>query len=174
MPRQYHQGRLHNHPSLTAEGVAPPTKTSRTPADQTTTACATMKGMPTPEQNTVLELNESLLEAIGSSDWERYAALCAEDLTCFEPEARGQQVSGLAFHKFYFENGGHLGAHNSTLSSPKVRMLGTKAAVVSYVRLVQRLENGGPTTQAWEETRVWQNTDGVWKCVHFHRSASGK
>ncbi len=46
------------------------------------------------------------------------------------------------------------------------------AAIVSYVRLNQRVDaEGRPTTAAVEETRVWQKIDGQWRHVHFHRSA---
>jgi calcium/calmodulin-dependent protein kinase (CaM kinase) II len=50
-------------------------------------------------------------------------------------------------------------------------MLGDDAAVISYVRLVQKLDaHGVPVTVTTEETRVWQRKDGRWKHVHFHRS----
>ena len=35
-------------------------------------------------------------------------------LTCFEPEARGNLIEGMDFHKFYFDNGrSHLGCVGS-------------------------------------------------------------
>jgi len=44
-------------------------------------------------------------------------------------------------------------------------------AIVTYVRLVQSTSTGaGPTTSAYEETRVWQMQHGKWRHVHFHRS----
>ena len=30
--------------------------------------------------------------------------LCSPSMTAFEPEARGNLVEGMAFHKFYFDN----------------------------------------------------------------------
>lgn len=119
----------------------------------------------------LLALNQRLLESIVAGDWATYAALCDESLTCFEPEARGQQVEGMAFHRYYFDLGGAKGPTNTTMASPRVRMLGPDAAVVSYVRLVQKLSaEGSPITAAAEETRVWQRTAAGWKHVHFHRS----
>ena len=56
------------------------------------------------------------------------------------------------------------------MASPHVRVMG-EAAVVSYVRLNQRLSgDGAPVTRAVEETRVWQKIKGQWRHVHFHRS----
>ncbi|MGE0757302.1 MAG: DUF4440 domain-containing protein [Pirellulaceae bacterium] len=119
----------------------------------------------------LLSLTQELLSAIGSKDWNRYAELCDESLTCFEPEARGHLVAGLEFHRYYFGLSGSGGQRNTTLSSPHVRVMGDHAAVVSYVRLVQYLDgNGQPQTAEVEETRVWEKRQGKWKHVHFHRS----
>lgn len=49
--------------------------------------------------------NQSLLEAIMGGDWATYEMLCDKTLTCLEPEAPGQVVVGLDFHKFYFASG---------------------------------------------------------------------
>lgn len=121
----------------------------------------------------VLQQNRRLLEAIATADWETYEALCADDLTAFEPEARGQRVEGLPFHRFYFDLPGGDGAVNTTLVEPRVRLLGEAAAVVTAVRLVQRQTESGPATASFEETRVWERRDGRWVHVHFHRSANG-
>jgi calcium/calmodulin-dependent protein kinase (CaM kinase) II len=54
--------------------------------------------------------------------------------------------------------------------APHVRILGD-VAIVACVRLTQRTApDGSPTTQAFEETRVWRKQDGRWRHVHFHRS----
>jgi len=118
----------------------------------------------------VLDLNEKLLLSITEGDWATYSELCDPTLTAFEPESRGQWVEGMAFHNFYFEQGGVVGPHNTTVCSPHVRLLGD-VAVVCYVRLVQRLDDlGKPVTLRAEETRVWRRKEGVWRHVHFHRS----
>jgi hypothetical protein len=120
----------------------------------------------------VLGLNERLLQSIAEGDWEAYAALCDPTLSCFEPESRGQLVEGMDFHRYYFEHGKPSTPRNTTLCAPHVRLLGD-AAVVSYVRLVQTLDDAGKhVTQRFEETRVWQRENDVWRHVHFHRSAS--
>jgi calcium/calmodulin-dependent protein kinase (CaM kinase) II len=122
------------------------------------------------ERDELLALNQALLDSIAAGDWNTYASLCHATLSAFEPEARGNLVEGLSFHKFYFDLGGAESPHNTTMSSPHVRLMGD-AAVVSYVRLNQRVSpSGEPTVAAIEETRVWQRVDGKWRHVHFHRS----
>lgn len=119
----------------------------------------------------LLQLNQRLLESIARADWATYQALCDPSLTAFEPEAMGQLVQGLEFHRFYFDLGGAQSPHHTTQGSPHVRVMGD-VAVVAYVRLNQRLQpDGTPTTIAFQETRVWQRRNGRWWHVHFHRSA---
>ncbi|MEM7312085.1 MAG: DUF4440 domain-containing protein [Planctomycetota bacterium] len=118
----------------------------------------------------VLQLNYQLLDAISAADWKTYEKLCDPTLTCFEPEARGQLVEGMDFHRFYFELGGVEGLHNTTITSPHVRLLGEDVAVVCYVRLLQHQPGGNTKTGRYEETRVWVHTEDGWKHVHFHRS----
>lgn len=118
----------------------------------------------------LLKLNQRLLDSIASGDWNIYQELCDASLTAFETESHGQLVEGLAFHEFYFKLGGFSAQHHTTMAAPKVRLMGD-VAVVTYVRLNQRVNNGQPTTSAFAETRVWQKQAGRWKHVHFHRSA---
>ena len=127
--------------------------------------------MSDPAEEELLRLNQRLLDSITAGDWATYEELCDPSLTAFEPEAPGQLVEGLAFHRFYFDLGAASGPHQTTMCAPRVRPLGD-AAVVSYVRLIQRLGPGGaPVTVATAETRVWERRDGRWRHVHFHRSA---
>jgi hypothetical protein len=122
----------------------------------------------------LLALNQRLLDSIARADWAAYQELCHPDLTCFEPEARGQLVEGLAFHKFYFDLGSDGRPCQNTMASPRVRLLGNDAALITYVRLVQRLgPDDNPKTTSVEETRVWQRIDGHWRHVHIHRSPPG-
>jgi calcium/calmodulin-dependent protein kinase (CaM kinase) II len=121
--------------------------------------------------NELLSLTQRLLDSISDGDWNTYQELCDPTLTAFEPEAPGQVVEGLPFHRFYFDLGGVRGRHQTTICSPRVRLLGD-VALVAYVRLVQRVgADGIPVTVASSETRVWQRQEGRWRHVHFHRSA---
>ena len=120
----------------------------------------------------LLQLTQRLLDCIAQGDWATYEELCDPGLTAFEPEAKGQLVEGLEFHRFYFRLGGTRGPHLTTMCGPRVRVLGDMA-VVSYVRLNQRLgPDGQPTVASFAETRIWQRRDGAWKHVHFHRSTT--
>src|SRR5437016_1401353 len=126
--------------------------------------------MSDPAAQELLELNQKLLDSIAAADWKTYRELCDPGLTCFEPEAHGHLVEGLPFHEFYFRLGAVKGQHNTTISSPHVRVIGD-VAVVAYVRLNQRLTaEGAPVTRPVEETRIWQRIKGRWQHVHFHRS----
>ncbi len=110
--------------------------------------------MPPATETQLLDLTRLLLNSIADQDWSVYERLCDPSLTCFEPESRGQLVTGMDFHKFYFDLKGSRGPRNTTLVGPQVRLLGSDAAIVSYVRLIQKLDGDGtPTTSAVEETR---------------------
>ncbi len=120
----------------------------------------------------LLDLNRRLLEAIAQGDWAAYETLCDPGLTAFEPEAQGQLIGGLEFHRFYFRLGGARGPNHTTMCSPRVRLLGD-VAVVSYVRLNQRVgPDGQAAVTAFEETRVWHKQPAGWRHVHFHRSSA--
>lgn len=127
--------------------------------------------MANPAETEILQLSQRLLDSIAQADWSTYQTLCDSGLTAFEPEAQGQLVEGLEFHEFYFQLGPAKGKPNTTMVSPRVRILG-EVALVTYVRLNQRVNaDGAPVTSAFEETRVWQRKNGEWKHIHFHRSA---
>ncbi len=120
----------------------------------------------------LLKLSRQLLTAIDAGDWKSYVALCDDSITCFEPEALGHLVGGLPFHQFYFDLPGTptQPAKQSTIASPHVRVMGT-AAVVTYVRVVQKLDaSGSPLSTCAMETRVWEQQASGWKHVHFHRT----
>ena len=119
----------------------------------------------------LLQLTQRLLDCIADGDWAGYQELCDPSLTAVEPEAHGQMIEGLAFHRFYFDLGGIRGRHQTTMCAPHVRVMGDVAVVV-YQRIVQRVgPDGAPATAANVETRVWQRQAGRWRHVHFHRTA---
>ncbi|MGA7955407.1 MAG: hypothetical protein WCA07_17995 [Gloeobacterales cyanobacterium] len=101
-----------------------------------------------------MTLNQKLLDSIKRKDWKTYESLSAASITALEPEANGQCVEGLAFHKFYFELGGAEGSCNITMCSSYARVV-RDIAILSYIRLDQRIdETNAPITKSTEETRV--------------------
>ncbi|XP_058931072.1 calcium/calmodulin-dependent protein kinase type II subunit beta isoform X1 [Kogia breviceps] len=123
----------------------------------------------------IIKITEQLIEAVNNGDFEAYAKICDPGLTSFEPEALGNLVEGMDFHRFYFEN---LLAKNSkpihtTILNPHVHVIGEDAACIAYIRLTQYVDGQGrPRTSQSEETRVWHRRDGKWQNVHFHCSGA--
>ncbi|XP_038060427.1 calcium/calmodulin-dependent protein kinase type II delta chain-like isoform X4 [Patiria miniata] len=123
----------------------------------------------------VIKVTEALIDVINNGDFEGYTKLCDPHMTCFEPEAFGNLVEGMDFHRFYFDNvlSKNNRARNTTILHPHVHLIGDDAACIAYVRLTQYIDrNGLPVTAQSEETRVWQRRDNKWTSIHFHRSGS--
>ncbi|XP_069016396.1 calcium/calmodulin-dependent protein kinase type II subunit gamma-like isoform X4 [Embiotoca jacksoni] len=123
----------------------------------------------------IIKITEQLIEAINNGDFDAYTRICDPGLTSFEPEALGNLVEGMDFHKFYFEN---LLSKNSkpvhtTLLNPHVHLIGEDAACIAYIRLTQFVDSTGrPRSSQSEETRVWHRRDSKWLNVHFHCSGA--
>ncbi|XP_056675591.1 calcium/calmodulin-dependent protein kinase type II subunit gamma isoform X23 [Monodelphis domestica] len=123
----------------------------------------------------IIKITEQLIEAINNGDFDAYTKICDPGLTSFEPEALGNLVEGMDFHKFYFEN---LLSKNSkpihtTILNPHVHVIGEDAACIAYIRLTQYIDGQGrPRTSQSEETRVWHRRDGKWLNVHYHCSGA--
>uniref|UniRef100_A0A665X666 calcium/calmodulin-dependent protein kinase n=1 Tax=Echeneis naucrates TaxID=173247 RepID=A0A665X666_ECHNA len=123
----------------------------------------------------IIKMTEQLIEAINNGDFEAYMRICDPGLTSFEPEALGNLVEGMDFHKFYFEN---LLSKNSkpvhtTILNPHVHLIGEDAACIAYIRLTQYIDSQGrPRSCQSEETRVWHRRDAKWLNVHFHCSGA--
>ncbi|KAM9252323.1 calcium/calmodulin-dependent protein kinase type II subunit beta isoform 1-T1 [Cariama cristata] len=123
----------------------------------------------------IIKITEQLIEAVNNGDFEAYAKICDPGLTSFEPEALGNLVEGMDFHRFYFEN--LLSKNNkpihTTILNPHVHVIGDDAACIAYIRLTQYIDaQGRPRTSQSEETRVWHRRDGKWQNVHFHGSGA--
>ncbi|XP_075889657.1 calcium/calmodulin-dependent protein kinase type II subunit gamma-like isoform X9 [Nelusetta ayraudi] len=132
-------------------------------------------GSPATRKQEIIKITEQLIEAINNGDFEAYTRICDPGLTSFEPEALGNLVEGMDFHKFYFEN---LLSKNSkpvhtTLLNPHVHLIGEDAACIAYIRLTQFVDaTGRPRSSQSEETRVWHRRDSKWLNVHFHCSGA--
>ncbi|XP_036840319.1 calcium/calmodulin-dependent protein kinase type II subunit beta isoform X14 [Oncorhynchus mykiss] len=130
---------------------------------------------PASRKQEIIKITEQLIEAINNGDFEAYTRICDPGLTSFEPEALGNLVEGMDFHKFYFEN---LLSKNSkpvhtTILNPHVHLIGEDAACIAYIRLTQYIDSQGrPRSCQSEETRVWHRRDAKWLNVHFHCSGA--
>ncbi|XP_062859056.1 calcium/calmodulin-dependent protein kinase (CaM kinase) II gamma 1 isoform X11 [Trichomycterus rosablanca] len=162
--------------------MEPQTTVVHNPADGTkgsTESCNTneeedMKGRKARKQE-IIKITEQLIEAVNNGDFEAYTRICDPGLTSFEPEALGNLVEGMDFHKFYFEN--LLSKNNkpmhTTILNPHVHLIGEDAACIAYIRLTQYIDSQGrPRTCQSEETRVWHRRDSKWLNVHFHCSGA--
>ncbi|XP_037394629.1 calcium/calmodulin-dependent protein kinase type II subunit gamma isoform X2 [Pygocentrus nattereri] len=131
--------------------------------------------LPPTRKQEIIKITEQLIEAINNGDFEAYTRICDPGLTSFEPEALGNLVEGMDFHRFYFEN---LLSKNSkpvhtTILNPHVHLIGEDAACIAYIRLTQYIDSQGrPRSCQSEETRVWHRRDAKWLNVHFHCSGA--
>ena len=136
------------------------------------------------EAKLLIELNQKLLNSIANLDYGIYNDLCANDMSCIEPESNQNVVIGKEFHKYYFDvYGGESSSKIQTkvtmVQRPHVQFLGKNdsdgkptGAVLSYVKLTQQTEPGkAPVTLQQSETRVWEKRqNGSWVNIHFHKS----
>uniref|UniRef100_A0A8C2ANT4 calcium/calmodulin-dependent protein kinase n=1 Tax=Cyprinus carpio TaxID=7962 RepID=A0A8C2ANT4_CYPCA len=137
--------------------------------------CASAHGVGVARKQEIIKITEQLIEAVNNGDFEAYTRICDPGLTSFEPEALGNLVEGMDFHKFYFE---HLLSKNNkpvhtTILNPHVHLIGEDAACIAYIRLTQYIDSQGrPRSCQSEETRVWHRRDAKWLNVHFHCSGA--
>ncbi|GMR47752.1 hypothetical protein PMAYCL1PPCAC_17947 [Pristionchus mayeri] len=158
----------HENTVVRADGAA----TSRSGVSSASTNAT----LPTDRKTEIVRVTQTLLDAIANKDYDAYCRHCDPMMTSFEPEALGNLVEGMDFHRFYFENGAtntNRRSVQTTLLNPNVHLIGEDGASIAYVRLTQFMDkNGDLRTRQSEETRVWHKKNGRWLCVHFHRSGA--
>merc|ERR1719491_196837 len=129
----------------------------------------------------IISINQKLLDAILSLNYETYSSLMAEDIVAIERESNNMPVHGLSFHKYFFdlfstpsmaEKNKTIMSNTVSMANPHVRWLGNgccsdgcgegSAAIITYIRLDQSMAEGDeyPTVKTCTETRVWENRDG--------------
>eukprot|EP00923_Selenidium_pygospionis_P043968 GHVN01075887.1.p1 GENE.GHVN01075887.1~~GHVN01075887.1.p1 ORF type:complete len:183 (-),score=3.91 GHVN01075887.1:535-1083(-) len=64
----------------------------------------------------LVQRNQRLLDSIVNLDYETYDSLCADDMSCMEPESNQNLVIGKGFHKYYFDVFG--GSGGEPMTSP--------------------------------------------------------
>ncbi|TWW60186.1 Calcium/calmodulin-dependent protein kinase type II subunit beta [Takifugu flavidus] len=160
-------------PAPAARAAPPPAPATSPPPPQSPSSPPLSS--PQPRKQEIIKITEQLIEAINNGDFEAYAKICDPGLTSFEPEALGNLVEGMDFHRFYFEN---LLAKNNkpihtTILNPHVHLIGEDAACIAYIRLTQYVDaQGRPRSSQSEETRVWHRRDSKWQNIHFHCSGA--
>lgn len=56
------------------------------------------------QQEEIIKTTEALIDSISRGDYASYEKFCDSEMTAFEPESLGHLVTGMTFHKFYFDN----------------------------------------------------------------------
>lgn len=144
-------------------------------AKKSPTASAPHEDAISPSKEEIVMMTKELLDSITRGNYEGYTKLCDPHITAFEPEAMGNMIQGVKFHKFYFDNitSKNCMPVNTTILNPHIYFLGEDAAYIAYIRLTQYMDTLGTAyTQRSEETRIWHRRDGKWQNVHYHRSAT--
>uniref|UniRef100_W5NDW9 calcium/calmodulin-dependent protein kinase n=1 Tax=Lepisosteus oculatus TaxID=7918 RepID=W5NDW9_LEPOC len=161
-------------PPRSSRPSVPPPRSSPPPLPPSSPSMSPQSSSSARKQE-IIKITEQLIEAVNNGDFEAYAKICDPGLTSFEPEALGNLVEGMDFHRFYFEN---LLSKNSkpihtTILNPHVHLIGEDAACIAYIRLTQFVDaQGRPRSSQSEETRVWHRRDSKWQNVHFHCSGA--
>ncbi|XP_077097402.1 calcium/calmodulin-dependent protein kinase (CaM kinase) II beta 1 isoform X18 [Siphateles boraxobius] len=164
-----------SEPSAASRALTVPVSVPSHPSPCPAQPCSSPLPSAHSRKQEIIKITEQLIEAINNGDFEAYAKICDPGLTCFEPEALGNLVEGMDFHRFYFEN---LLSKNSkpihtTILNPHVHLIGEEAACIAYIRLTQYVDGQGrPRSSQSEETRVWHRRDSKWQNVHFHCSGA--
>uniref|UniRef100_A0A8C7KNG6 calcium/calmodulin-dependent protein kinase n=1 Tax=Oncorhynchus kisutch TaxID=8019 RepID=A0A8C7KNG6_ONCKI len=93
----------------------------------------------------IIKITEQLIEAVNNGDFEAYAKICDPCLTSFEPEALGNLVEGMDFHRFYFDN------RKTTITQPQTTTGATNKPFSpppphnNYTTIIQPLHNTATT-----------------------------
>ena len=124
------------------------------------------------EETQIIELTQRLLDCISKKDWESYCDLTDEQLTSIEPETGNDVCVGLKFHEFYFKlkKDENITIQENILN-PIVKIIG-EISLISYRRVTQISNSVDKSVKSIIscETRLWKQSEGKWKMIHFHRS----
>nr|CDJ97008.1 Serine threonine protein kinase-related and Calcium calmodulin dependent protein kinase II domain containing protein [Haemonchus contortus] len=125
-------------------------------ADGTATKSVPSSSLSAQKQE-IVRVTQQLLDAISCKDFDIYTKLCDPAMTCFEPEALGNLIEGVEFHRFYFDYGNNnprKGQLHTTMLNPNVHVMGEEGACIAYVRLTQFMDrNGEARTRQTQESR---------------------
>ena len=111
----------------------------------------------------------SLLHAVQNADIDTYLDRVSDQVTCFEPESRGHLLRGIGLHRFLVERAAPVDNYHIELVDPVIRVTGNMA-FAAYTLHLTEVGDQGETVHSENVTRIFQNEDGAWRLVHFHRS----
>lgn len=112
----------------------------------------------------IIKLTAKLVNAYEAGDAKTVERLCDPHVTSFESS---DIVEGIDYRNF-FPLEGYNGS-KAILLNPVVHLLGNGSACIAYVRSSEYVNrNGRVQEEEAEETRVWRERNGKWKCVHYH------
>ncbi len=123
-------------------------------------------------QRELLEIAWRMLDAIHTGDADTYAALCTNDLSCFEDVCQ-YRIDGVEFHNTLIRQMAQNPAMKPVrfdMLAPRVQVYNGQTGIVTYTRLMTYNEEGKPRWSTFNETRVFVRQNGEWKMAHFHRS----
>ncbi len=123
-------------------------------------------------QRELLEITWRMLDAIHTGDADTYAALCTDDLSCFEDVCQ-YRIDGVEFHNTLIRQMAQNPAMKPArfdMLAPRVQVYHGQTGIVTYTRLMTYNDNGKPRWTTFNETRVFVKQDNAWKMAHFHRS----
>jgi len=111
----------------------------------------------------------SLLHAVQKADIDTYLNRVSEQVTCFEPETRGHLLRGIGLHRFLVEKAAPVQTYHIELIDPVIRVAGNMA-FAAYTLHLTEIQDTTETIHSENVTRIFQNEDGNWRMIHFHRS----
>mmetsp|Transcript_24779 Transcript_24779/g.50713 ORF Transcript_24779/g.50713 Transcript_24779/m.50713 type:complete len:180 (-) Transcript_24779:586-1125(-) len=125
------------------------------------------------ERIELLALNQELLDSIANPDYDTYNRLCADDMSCVEPESNHNVVIGKKFHKYYFDlaassgsssssnnkNNDDDGNHRATTTPPPHTNVTMVQPHVQWIR-GGAATGGGPTGAVLSYTKLTQTQTG--------------
>lgn len=109
--------------------------------------------------HTLLALEETAMDRLGSGDLQGFLELCAPEVTYFDPATEGRidGLDRLRVHEASLDYGGPV------ITDPRVQRHGD-LAVLTFNHL------SAETGTAWNTTEVYARFGDNWKIVHTHRS----
>jgi hypothetical protein len=124
------------------------------------------------ETLSLVNLTQTLLDAIAKKDWEMYLSLTDEKLSSIEPEFFNSYYEGLEIHRAHFEMPYNDGVSvKENILQPVIKTYGD-ISIICYKRVQQVIDKNNKEIKlnTYSETRIWKRTENSFKLVHYHRS----